>query len=351
MDQYSPKDDMGLFDLESENVEAGQAWAAAHVQEEAAARLCNAYPNAGRYCLNLRQHARESIRWREAALKAARQLKHRSTEGNHLGNLGAAYRALGQVERAIEYHEQALIIAQEICAASTEHSAEWMVARRGEGNALGNLGIAYHTLGQMERAIEYHQQALATAQEIGDRHREGTHLGNLGLAYGVLEQVERAIEYCQRALAIAQEIGDKSLEADLLTIIGWIECAYNENDDLAMSMVDEAISISTETKNASGLLIALFFRGGIDWILHKDQTARENWMRALSIALDSGYKPLEVTLRAYIALLDGEEGYQEQAREALSLSKQQWKEMNLSPQVTSLLQTMLHCIETGDLPQ
>ena len=45
--------------------------------------------------------------------------------------------------------------------------------RRGEGNALGNLGLAYHRLGQVERAIGSYEQRLAIAREIGDRRGEG----------------------------------------------------------------------------------------------------------------------------------------------------------------------------------
>ena len=35
--------------------------------------------------------------------------------------------------------------------------------RRGEGNALGNLGLAYAALGQVEQAIGFYEQDLAIA--------------------------------------------------------------------------------------------------------------------------------------------------------------------------------------------
>ena len=128
---------LGLFDLEWGNIQAGQAWAAAGAAEdEAAARLCSAYPDAGAHCLDLRQHPRERIRWREAALAAARRLGDRAAEGAHLGNLGNAYAALGEARRAIAYYEQQLVITREIGD------------RGGEGSALGNLGNAYADLGR-----------------------------------------------------------------------------------------------------------------------------------------------------------------------------------------------------------
>ena len=63
-------------------------------------------------------------------------------------------------------------------------------------------------MGQVERAIEYYQQALAISREIGDRRGEGKGLGNLGNAYYNLGQVGRAIVYYQQALWISREIGD-----------------------------------------------------------------------------------------------------------------------------------------------
>ncbi|MDW8328255.1 MAG: hypothetical protein RMK99_16975, partial [Anaerolineales bacterium] len=94
---------LALFDLERAHIEAGQKWAASPDLRglgqsealhdptglsEAAAHLCNDYPDAGAYVLALRLHPHERIRWLEDGLKAARQLKNRSMEGNHLGNLG-----------------------------------------------------------------------------------------------------------------------------------------------------------------------------------------------------------------------------------------------------------------------
>ena len=93
-------------------------------------------------------------------------------------------------------YKDALVIAREIGD------------RRGEGNHLGNLGLTYSDLGQVEKAIEYHGAALVISREIGDRRGEGADLGNLGIAYSAHGQVEKAIEYYENALTIGKEIKD-----------------------------------------------------------------------------------------------------------------------------------------------
>lgn len=146
---------LSLFDHERVNIETGQEWAAARfADDQQAARLCNRYPGVGAYILNLRQHPRDFIRWHEAALSAARQLKDRDAEGRYLGNMGLAYADLGETRRAIEFYEQHRDIAREIGD------------RRGEGTALGNLGLAYADLGKTERAIESMEAAVKILEEI-----------------------------------------------------------------------------------------------------------------------------------------------------------------------------------------
>jgi len=55
--------------------------------------------------------------------------------------------------------------------------------RNGEGRGYGNIGIVYDSLGDYQKATEYHEKDLKIAQEIGDRAGEGAAYGNLGNAY------------------------------------------------------------------------------------------------------------------------------------------------------------------------
>ena len=274
------KPGLALFDLEWGNIQAGQAWAAAHAERDnETAGLCSRYPDAGSYCLVLRQHPREQIRWLEAALAAARRLKDRGAEGAHLGNLGLAYYSLGEYRRAIEYHEQYLAIAREIgdrrgegialgnlglaydslgeYRRAIEYQEQYLAIarelgdRRGEGNALGSLGTAYYSLGEYRRAIEYQEQYLAIAREIGDRRGEGIALGNLGLAYYSLGEYRRAIEYQEQYLAIAREIGDRRGEGNALGSLGLAYYSFGEYRR-AIEYYDQHLAIAREIGDRRG---------------------------------------------------------------------------------------------------
>jgi tetratricopeptide (TPR) repeat protein len=196
------KDGLARFDAERRNIEAGQKWACDELcEDEAAARLCNSYPNVAGDVLHLRQRPRERIVWREAALAAAQRLKIRASEGRHLGNLGTAYYELGELPRAIECLEQCVAILREV------------KDQRLEGVALVNLANAYVESGDTRRAIKAYEKCLAIAREIGDRRTEGYAVGNLAVAYERLGEIEQCIEYLENLHNIALEIGDERMEA------------------------------------------------------------------------------------------------------------------------------------------
>ena len=154
---------------------------------------------------------------------------------------------MGETRKAIEYHDQALSISREIGD------------RRGEGDDLGNLGIAYVRLGEIRKAIEYtiklwqsavrsatdeaKETTLATlAWPISDLRRdpeshristskrsqsavrsatdegESNDLGNLGLAYSDLGETRKAIEYYEKSLAISREIENRMMKENTSAI-------------------------------------------------------------------------------------------------------------------------------------
>jgi tetratricopeptide (TPR) repeat protein len=98
------------------------------------------------------------------------------------------------VERAIEYHEQALTIHRETGG------------RHAEVIELNNLANAYSNLNQIAQAITYYQQALTISRDIGNQRGEGNALGNLGKAYKDQGNTSLARQYLMQALAIFEAI-------------------------------------------------------------------------------------------------------------------------------------------------
>ncbi|NES73208.1 MAG: tetratricopeptide repeat protein, partial [Okeania sp. SIO2D1] len=91
-----------------------------------------------------------------------------------LNCLAKVYYSLEKYDKAIDYHQQDLHIAQDI------------KDRSGECIALESLGNVYEALGEYDKAIDYYQQSWQIAKDIGNCDREGGALRNLGSVYEAL---------------------------------------------------------------------------------------------------------------------------------------------------------------------
>ncbi|MFN5562633.1 MAG: CHAT domain-containing protein [Pseudanabaena sp.] len=169
-------------------------------------------------------------RYQLQALEIRREIKDRLGEAAGLGNLGLAYDSLGKYDKAIEFHLQSLAIDREI------------KDRLGELRSLGSLGSAYYSLGKYDKAIEFQLQSLEIAWEIKDRLGEGNALGNLGLAYDSLDKYDKAIKFYLQSLAIAREIKDRLGEAAALNNLG---VAFNKinQSELAILFYKQSVNV------------------------------------------------------------------------------------------------------------
>jgi CHAT domain-containing protein/Flp pilus assembly protein TadD len=217
--------------------------------------------------------------WQQA-LQIYRALKNRPGEGLALSLLGLAYHSLGNYAKVIEYGQQTLTIAREI------------KNRPAEGRTLKDLGAAYLFLGNLAKAIEYSQQSLAIAGEIKDRQIEGEALGNLGAAYLFLGNYAQAIEYSQQSLAIAGEIKDRQTERWALGSLG---LAYRSLGDSAkvIEYSQQLLVIAREIKHRPGEGAALVELGNAYRSLGNYARAIEYSQQSLAIARETKDRPGE----------------------------------------------------------
>ncbi len=288
----------------------------------------------------------KAIKYYEKALGIAQEIGDRRNEGTWLRNLGLAYTDLGQVENAIEYYEKALGIAQEIRDRRGEGNslgnlglaytdlgqvekalgiAQEIRDKRGEGNALENLGLAYTDLGQVEKAIEYYEKALSIAQEIRDRRGERNALGNLGSAYYGLGQVEKAIQYYEKALDISQQIGDRRGEGNALGNLGLAYYSVGQVEK-AIQYYEKALDISREIGDRRGEGNRLGNLGLACYSVGQVEKAIQYYEKALDISQQIGDRRGEGAALGNLGLAYSDLGQVEKAIEyyenALAISRE-----------------------------
>ncbi len=212
--------------------------------------------------------------------------------------LGYSQRALGQYQRSIQFHQQALEIARNAgdrpCElANLNHLSRTYVQeknyteainnsqralmlsrqageRTAEANALVNLGYSEVMQAQKleqvetevyESAINYLEQGLKLSEQLGDIQSKALCFSSLGIAYLVIGQSEAAIPYLENAFKTAQVAGDLYLQGRNLAYLS--EAYYNlQNSEkaiytggLGMYLLEQIAS--NEWRQSAGLLTIL----------------------------------------------------------------------------------------------
>lgn len=142
---------------------------------------------------------KEGIECFNNALNVARKNHDRVNEVNYLSLLGRVHFAFNEgpqsLMKALDFNEQALCIAKEI----GDRNSECFI--------FGSLVSIYRFLGAVEKAVEFCRHGLSLAREIRDRYAEGIFLENMASAYRELGEEETAETLKKQASAIYEEIG------------------------------------------------------------------------------------------------------------------------------------------------
>ena len=236
------------------------------------------------------------------------------------GNLGNAYYSLGQYPQAIDYHQQQLAIAREIGD------------RRGEASSLGNLGNAYHALGQYPQAIEYQQQSLAIAREIGDRTEEANSLFNLYRAYSSLGQYQQAEDYTDQWLALVREdLGDHSGESSLGNLGS--ACDSRDIDQELVELCGQLLAGYRQTGDRQGEANSLGGLGSAYDSLGQYQPAINYYQQSLAIAREIGDRRGEANALFNLGEALTRVDQKWEARQAYESAQTLYQDMGLSKNV------------------
>ncbi|TFI55297.1 tetratricopeptide repeat protein [Mastigocladus laminosus UU774] len=195
--------------------------------------------------------------------------------GASLTSLGNAYHSLGEDQRAIDFHQQSLDITTQIGDRSEQ------------ANSLNNLGNAYYSLGKYQRAINFYQQSLDITTQIGDRSGQATPLNNLGNAYNCLGEYQRAINFYQQSLDIDTQIGDRSGQANCLIGLGITYDCLGEYQR-AIDFYQQSLDIDTQIGDVSGQASCLIRLGNAYDCLGEYQRAINFLQQSLDITTQIG---------------------------------------------------------------
>jgi len=138
----------------------------------------------------------KALQHSERHLAIAVELGDAKTRAVALGNMGQAFRFMGQPARQVDCITEAM----EICRAEEDHDGECVQH--------GNLGVAQAALGERDLAFEAHRKELALAERYNLTDRIiGAH-GRVGTAYKAAGTLDKATEHFEKQMQLAKDAGD-----------------------------------------------------------------------------------------------------------------------------------------------
>jgi len=162
--------------------------------------------------------------------------------------------------------------------------------RRREAITLGYMGNCYRRAGDLPRALDYVQRAMAIKQELGDKLEAGRSHNQLGLIYWDRAEYGKAIGHFQEAIALGHELNEHELEGQAHNNLGLV---YDELGDYRQSQrqYEQALRIHRASDNQRGQGDTLANMGGVHLLLGEYRKALEYYQQALAIHERLGLTP------------------------------------------------------------
>jgi CHAT domain-containing protein/Tfp pilus assembly protein PilF len=127
-----------------------------------------------------------------------------------LHRIGTIYDSLGESQKALDYHNQALPLRR----AAGDGA--------GEAATLNGIGNVYSHIGENQKAVDSYSQALTLRRALGDRGGEAATLGNIGVVYRNLGENRKALDAFKQVLPLMRAMGDRKGEAITLNNMGGV---------------------------------------------------------------------------------------------------------------------------------
>ena len=162
-------------------------------------------------------------------------------KANILNNIGNAYRNLHDLNKALNYYQQALSLVN--------HDKHQLL------RIYGNIGLTYKLLGDFELALDYFQSALDYAIELGDKRNECICLEHLGNCYICLHDFSKSLPYLEKSLQIANDMDFAIAKVNVYFDYGSI-AAHNQDYSEAKQYWQLSLKKSIEINYQKGISLA-----------------------------------------------------------------------------------------------
>jgi DNA-binding SARP family transcriptional activator len=262
------------LEAEWRNVLQAAQYAARHEWKRKCADLIHALAG----FVRIRAYWDEAIAAQTLALRASRDIADP-------GRIAQAALELCEVSQETGRHEETLPLAED--AASIYRS---QADRRGEAQALDQIGMAHARVTRYREALAYFHEARIMYRATGDQHGVADTLSHAGIACWHLGRYKDATDHLGEALSLYREAGDRRGEAKTLNNLGRMQLLSGYHRD-ALECYQSSLKIFAEIGGAQNEAILYHNIGGVYDYKGSYEQALAAYQRALVIYRGIGDLP------------------------------------------------------------
>ena len=287
--------------------------------------------------VQIKQGPRPAVGLYERILASARSTHSRRHEALALGQMGTAYKNLGEYERAMELHQRALAIKREL-------GDEIEVAK-----TLSNMGLVKDAEGDCPGALALYGQSLEIFTRLNRPRFSASVLNNQGLCFDALGDYRQSLNAYQRALALHRQQNNEFGESEALGNLGGRALLLGRYDEAARAY-EQSLTISTRLNAKQSMVLDLINLGLARLGTGEFQPAREHFERARALARAAGLAREEADAARALAGWLEQTGRYDEAEKALHEATAVYERKGLARERIDAMHALgLLALDTGDL--
>ncbi len=182
----------------------------------------------------------KSTEYGEEAVKIARRENYKKGEGDILYLLGIAYHAQSNYPKALECYQLSLEIKKKLND------------KVGIGECLNRIGLIYNVRGDLEKALDYCLRSIKILENQNNTKALAESFNNLGILYYILNDIPKALEICNKALKFSEVLGEDLVHAVSHEHLAVIYIKTKEYDK-ALYHVNMSLEIRVKLNDRLGL--------------------------------------------------------------------------------------------------
>ncbi|RAJ15021.1 tetratricopeptide repeat-containing sensor histidine kinase [Olleya aquimaris] len=235
-----------------------------------------------------------------------------------LNMLGVIYRRQAIVKEALDYHQEALRLAE----SQPEINESYLKSIAVSHNSMGNI---YLLLKEYDLALDQFNKSLNIEKQTNNKLGLAINYNNIGIIYEAEDSLNLALKNYKISLDYNNQINSKTGKVISNNSIGTIYLKQNK-PDLALQTIIPTVALAEELQDQFYIAWAYINLGWAQNELNQLQNAKKNLEKGLKVAEDYNLQSMEIEAKLQLSKLFEKLGNTNQAlqlyKEAITLDNE-----------------------------